>query len=183
MIRAGMAKDRGAAKRSVRAALSLVVGIVATVMTTGHDAGATQAPEGARVYFINLKDGMEVTSPFQVLIGLENMGIAPANMDEFGRTGHHHLLVNVPLPKAGETIPERKSARERYIHLGGGQTQVTVDLPNGDHELQLLMGDHAHVPHQPVVKSQRITIEVIGEGSEVCKPLVGAPSTCEVAGD
>jgi hypothetical protein len=178
-----MPRHHGAAKHGVRAALSLVVGLVVMAMTAGQDAEATSAPEGARVYFINLEDGMEVTSPFRILIGLENMGVAPANMDEFGRTGHHHLLVNVPLPGADETIPERKSGRERYIHLGGGQTQVTVDLPDGEHELQLLMGDHEHVPHEPVVKSRRISVEVVGAGSQVCKPLLGEPSSCEAAGD
>jgi hypothetical protein len=155
----------------------------AALAAVASDAAATPAPEGAEVYFINLEDGMEVTSPFQVLIGLKGMGVAPANMDEFGRTGHHHLLVNVPLPGPGETIPERRSARERYLHLGGGETQLTVDLPTGSHELQLLVGDHEHMPHDPMVKSERITVEVIGSGGSVCEPLRGGPSSCEPAGE
>ncbi|MDZ7749369.1 MAG: DUF4399 domain-containing protein [Halofilum sp. (in: g-proteobacteria)] len=35
-----------------------------------------------------------------------------------------------------------------------------MELAPGEHTLQLLMGDHLHVPHQPVVASPRITIRV-----------------------
>ena len=38
----------------------------------------TQSPTGATVYFINLKDGDTVTSPFKVQFGLTGMGVAPA---------------------------------------------------------------------------------------------------------
>jgi hypothetical protein len=145
-------------------------------------AHGTSAPEGANVYFINLHDGIELTSPFRVLIGLENMGIAPANLDRFGQTGHHHLLVNVPLPEPNETIPEQTGPRKRYIHLGGGQTQTTVDLPTGEHELQLLLGDHEHVPHNPVVKSRRITVEVVAQSETVCKPLEQPDGGCAPGG-
>jgi hypothetical protein len=69
------------------------------------------------------------------------------------------------------------------VHLGGGETQPTGDLPTGSRELQLLVGDHEHMPHDPVVKSDRITVEVIGSGGSVCEPLRGGPSSCEPAGE
>jgi hypothetical protein len=162
-------------KHSLMTGLSTVLLAGAAVTPAAH---ATEAPDGAKVYFINLEDGIELTSPFRVLIGLENMGIAPANLDRFGQTGHHHLLVNVPLPRPDETIPEEAGPRQRYIHLGGGQTQTTVDLPNGEHELQLLLGDHEHVPHDPVVKSSRIKVEVVGQSETVCKPLEQPAGGC-----
>ena len=45
-------------------------------------AGETPSPEGAKAYFIDLKDGATVKSPFLVRFGLtEQMGIAPALAD------------------------------------------------------------------------------------------------------
>lgn len=46
------------------------------------------------------------------------------------------------------------------MHFGGAQTEVTMDLPPGTHSLQLLLGDGNHVPHDPPVLSEAITITV-----------------------
>jgi hypothetical protein len=51
-------------------------------------------------------------------------------------------------------------ADDQHIHFGGGQTQASLELAPGEHTLQLLVGDHLHVPHEPPVMSQKITIMV-----------------------
>jgi hypothetical protein len=43
---------------------------------------------------------------------------------------------------------------------GLGQTETTVTLPPGKHTLQLVLGDHQHIPHNPMVASEVITITV-----------------------
>jgi hypothetical protein len=58
--------------------------------------GQTPSPGGAKLYFINLKDGQEVTSPFLVQFGLSGMGVAPAGVEK-SNTGHHHLLIDAGL--------------------------------------------------------------------------------------
>ncbi|MCG8596147.1 MAG: DUF4399 domain-containing protein [Kiloniellales bacterium] len=118
-------------------------------------AGETAAPAGAKVYFIGLADGDTVSSPLVVRFGLSGMGVAPAGIEKEG-TGHHHLIVNAELPSLDEPIPED----ENYRHFGGGQTEATIELPAGQHTLQLLLGDHNHIPHNPPVASERITITV-----------------------
>ena len=51
-------------------------------------AGETPSPEGAKAYFIDLKDGDNVKSPLLIRFGLtEQMGIAPALAD-WPDTGH-----------------------------------------------------------------------------------------------
>ena len=60
------------------------------------------------------------------------------------------------LPAAGSPIPSGPG----HLHFGGGQTQVELKLPPGEHTLQLLMGDHGHVPHEPPIASERITVTV-----------------------
>ncbi|MBD3640516.1 MAG: DUF4399 domain-containing protein [Marinobacter sp.] len=49
---------------------------------------------------------------------------------------------------------------EHHRHFGGGQTQTSLELSPGQHTLQLLVGDHQHVPHEPPVMSEKITITV-----------------------
>ena len=115
----------------------------------------TPAPEGARLYFISPADGETVHSPVKVRFGAQGIGVAPAGL-EAADTGHHHLIVDGELPPLDRPIPSDAT----YRHFGGGQTETTIDLEPGEHTLQLLMGDHMHVPHRPVVASPRITIMV-----------------------
>ncbi|PSF12672.1 DUF4399 domain-containing protein [Marinobacter shengliensis] len=129
--------------------------ILAASMVAGAH-GATPAPEGAAVYFVTPLDGQTVSSPVTVRFGLEGLGVAPAGVER-EKTGHHHLLINVDdLPPMDKPIP----ADERHIHFGGGQTQTTLELEPGEYTLQLLVGDHLHIPHEPPVMSEKITVTV-----------------------
>jgi len=109
----------------------------------------------ARTYIISPADGATVSSPFTVRFGLNGMGVAPAGVAVEG-TGHHHLLVNTQLPDLEAPIP----ADERHLHFGKGQTETLLELPPGQHTLQLLFGDSLHRPHRPPVYSERITVTV-----------------------
>lgn len=115
----------------------------------------TPAPEGASVYLISPTDGEAVASPVTVRFGLRGMGVAPAGVEAQG-TGHHHLLIDTEVPSAGLPIP----ADDNHRHFGKGQTEAIIELAPGQHTLQLLLGDHLHIPHDPPVVSERITITV-----------------------
>lgn len=133
--------------------------ILATLLLTGGGVLAqSPAPEGAAAYIISPADGATVSSPVTVRFGLVGMGVAPAGIDKAG-TGHHHLLIDWPLP-TGEDLEFSLPAEDGLRHFGGGQTEVTLDLPKGTHTLQLLLGDHNHVPHVPPVASPVVTITV-----------------------
>lgn len=109
----------------------------------------------AAVYFISPTDGATLSSPVKVVFGLSGMGVAPAGTDRAG-TGHHHLLIDTGLPELQKPIPSDANHR----HFGGGQTEAMIDLEPGVHTLQLLLGDMKHVPHDPPVVSEVITITV-----------------------
>lgn len=113
------------------------------------------APEGAAVYFISPQDGDVVSNPVRVIFGLKGMGVAPAGIAQEG-TGHHHLLIDVDPPRLDAPIP----ADDRHVHFGAGQTETTLTLPPGEHTLRLLIGDELHVPHDPPVMSEAVTIRV-----------------------
>jgi hypothetical protein len=114
------------------------------------------APSGAEAYIIEPADGARVTSPVRVVFGLKGFGVAPAGVER-ADAGHHHLLVDAPLPAdLGLPIPND----EQHRHFGGGQTEVDLTLPPGRHTLQMLLGDHLHIPHDPPIASSVVTIEV-----------------------
>lgn len=135
--------------------------IAAIALCLAFSAGAeeglkrTPSPEGARVYFIGLEDGAVVSSPLEVRFGLVGMGVAPAGVEAL-KTGHHHLLIDIDV--ADPSLPVPADANHR--HFGGGQTEVSVELTPGTHTLQLLLADHLHVPHDPPVMSEKITVTV-----------------------
>jgi hypothetical protein len=110
----------------------------------------------ANLYFISQQDGDAVSGEFEVRFGLSGMGVAPAGVD-VANTGHHHLLIDVDtLPPMDAPLPSTEQIR----HFGGGQTEATLSLAPGTHTLQLLLGNHSHIPHDPPVLSERITITV-----------------------
>ena len=116
---------------------------------------STPAPKDAKLYLISPADGAKVTGPVTVRFGLSGMGVAPAGVDH-ANTGHHHLIIDADLPPLDKPIPKD----DRHRHFGNGQTETTLDLPPGKHTLQLLFGDFTHVPHNPPLKSEKITITV-----------------------
>jgi hypothetical protein len=136
---------------------ALMCGSVVFFATAALAQTQTPSPQGAAVYFINLKDGDTVTSPFKVQFGLTGMGVAPVGVQN-ERTGHHHLLIDTKLSE--EELKRPIAADAKHVHFGGGQTETTVTLPPGSHTLQLVLGDWSHIPHNPPVMSPVITVTV-----------------------
>src|SRR5262245_14255913 len=83
------------------------------------------------------------------------MELAPADSTKHN-TGHHHLLIDTGLPPLDKPIPSDFN----NIHFGKGQTEVELSLTPGPHTLQLLLGDHNHIPHDPPVMSEVIHVNV-----------------------
>lgn len=121
------------------------------------DGHRSPAPQDARAYIVSPADGATVSNPVTIVFGLEGMGIAPAGTEK-ENTGHHHLLINTD-PSTLD-LDSSLPASDQIVHFGGGQTQVTKDLPKGTNTLQLLLGDWSHLPHDPPVLSEVVTITV-----------------------
>jgi hypothetical protein len=126
-------------------------------------AGETPSAKDAKVYFINIANGDMVKSPVKVQFGLSGMGVAPAGTEK-ENTGHHHVLIDRPALGKGEDGAEEFNANiisdEKHVHFGKGQTETTLELPPGQHTLQMVLGDKDHIPHNPPVTSEVITITV-----------------------
>jgi hypothetical protein len=154
-------------RQATIALVALAFGTLATAQTTNavpavtgpNNVNAlprTAAPAGAKVYIVSPKDGATIKGPVTVVFGLAGMGVAPAGVQMEG-TGHHHLLIDMDLPaNLGLPLPSTDNLK----HFGKGQTETTLDLKPGKHTLQLVLGDHLHIPFLPVIASQKITITV-----------------------
>ena len=135
-------------------AVLAVAGFAGSVPTVA-DGHRSASSDGAKVYIISPRDGERVSSPVTIKFGVEGMDVAPAGTEQ-ANTGHHHLIIDAPLPPFDEPVP----ADDNYRHFGGGQTEVTLELGPGNHTLQLLLADHNHIPHNPIVHSGRVIISV-----------------------
>jgi hypothetical protein len=117
----------------------------------------TPSAPGAVVYLVSPADGAQVKSPVTVRFGLRGMGVAPAGVFA-DATGHHHLLIDVEtLPPDNLPLPANDNVR----HFGLGQTEAEITLAPGTHTLQLVLGDALHIPHDPPVRSEKVTITVV----------------------
>jgi hypothetical protein len=117
------------------------------------------SPRDAKVYFVDPTDGAYVTRTPVIHFGLLNMGVAPAGFEKVN-TGHHHLIVDAPLPPLDQPIPNDFN----HLHFGSGQTEAKITLTPGVHTLQLLLGDENHMPHEPPVYSKPIEVTVTATG-------------------
>ena len=110
----------------------------------------------ARVSFLELRDGDVVPTTFEVQFVVTGMDVVPAGVEN-PNAGHHHILIDLDvLPRMDLPLPKT----DNIVHFGGGETSTTLTLDPGEHTLQLLLGDHMHVPHNPPVMSPKITVMV-----------------------
>ena len=127
-----------------------------------HDADGLNesASENAKVFIVEPTDNqiftIEQAKKINVVFGSKNILIKPAG-ELVPNSGHHHLLINVGLlPDLSMPIP----ASDQFIHFGKGQESTVINLPKGRHKLQLILGNHVHIPHKPPVMSDPIYVEV-----------------------
>jgi hypothetical protein len=146
----------GQARKETMKMMNTSIALAALIIGGAAVAGESPAPKNAYLYIGWPNDGEVVRkNNFRVWFGLRNMGVAPAGTEK-PMTGHHHLIVDAPLPPMDEEIPADKN----HLHFGKGQTETRITLPSGTHTLQLLLGDLDHLPHNPPMVSQKKTITV-----------------------
>lgn len=107
---------------------------------TGNVPALPAVPEGAKVFFKNLKNDQTITCPFKMEMGVEVIKVDTAGPVIAG-IGHHHLLIDGPDSiAAGEAVPKDSL----HIHFGKGQTEYELNLAPGRHKLTLQMADGLH---------------------------------------
>jgi len=145
----------GGAPENTSGAASGTTGSNSDIPAKALEFPRSPAPAGARVFIIEPADGAVVNSPLTVIFGAENVSVTHAGVFK-PATGHHHLIIDAPLPELTQPVP----ANDNYVHFGKGQTETTVELAPGTHTLRLLLADGNHIPHEPPLVSEIITITV-----------------------
>jgi hypothetical protein len=128
--------------------------------TTATDDAAV--PGTAMVFFTNLTEGTEVTSPVEVCLEATRVEIEPAGDGTVHPGyGHHHILVDPTVEElggitggSGAAIPKD----ETHIHLGDGSKCIQVELTPGKHELVAVVADGAHIPLSPPAMSTTVVV-------------------------
>ena len=122
--------------------------------TEAEDVDYLDVPEGARVFFENLQDGDEVSSPFTVKMGVEGMALDPAG-DLIEHSGHHHIIINGGVIETGVVIP----MDDKNLHYGDAQTEAELELEPGEYTLTMQYGNGHHQSYGEPMSAQ-VTITV-----------------------
>lgn len=134
----------------------ILICVILFTMPIAFSYDGKRTTEDKRVFFVSPSNGEILISPVTVKFGVIGMSIVPAGQDK-PMSGHHHLLINLEnLPDMNMPIPADKN----HLHFGKGQTETIIELPKGKHTLQLLLGNHVHVPHEIPLLSEKIEIIV-----------------------
>lgn len=118
--------------------------------------GATSAFAGNAVTITTPPEGAMVTSPVKVCMATEGVEVQPAKQGVHEGKGHHHIIVDVELPK-DLSKPIGKDAN--HIHMGDGSTCKEITLSAGKHTIHTLFAKGNHVPYDPALTSA-VTINV-----------------------
>jgi len=110
-------------------------------------------PSDMSVRIVQPTDGAALASPVRIVLEVEGLDIVPAGEDQ-PRSGHHHLLVNEPVPTDGAPIPTVRG----FVHLGAAQTEYDLELPSGEYTIIAVIGDFAHRILSPSVED---TIQIV----------------------
>ena len=151
--------------KKLQIAVIILFSTVLALPLTAEDKAIKRQPsaKGAKVYIVNLKNGRTLKNgKVKVIFGLSGMGVCPAGIitpegKSPPNTGHHHLLIDMDkLPPMDQPL----AASDKLKHFGGGQTEAVIELKPGKHTLQLVFADFAHIPHDPPVVSEKISVTV-----------------------
>ena len=110
------------------------------VAATGEIAPLPAIPDGAKVFFGNLKTGQKVKSPFKVEMGVSGIALDSAGIIRQA-SGHHHILIDRgDSLTAGEVVPKDSL----HLHFGNAQKEAEIKLGPGKHKLTLQYADGIH---------------------------------------
>lgn len=97
-------------------------------------------PAGAKVFFVNLKNGQKIKSPFKVKMGVSGIALDSAGVIKAG-SGHHHILIDDGDSMALGTVVPKDST---HLHFGNAQKEAELKLTPGQHKLTLQYADGIH---------------------------------------
>ena len=108
--------------------------------TVAAIAPVPEIPAGAKVFFVNLKNGQKIKSPFKVKMGVSGIALDSAGLIK-PASGHHHILIDNGDSLALGTVVPKDST---HLHFGNAQKEAELKLTPGEHKLTLQYADGIH---------------------------------------
>jgi hypothetical protein len=120
-------------------------------------------------------NGAKISGPVKVCLSTSGVEVEPAKMGVNQGKGHHHLLVDVSLPR-DLSKPIGKDAN--HIHMGDGSKCKKLNLTAGKHTIRALFAKGNHVPYNPALTA-KVSIEILSSVT-ITSPPKGAMVTSPV---
>jgi len=113
--------------------------------------GISTASAGNTVKITEPPNGAVVSSPVKVCMETHGVEVEPAKKGVNKGKGHHHLLIDVDLPK---DLSKPVGKDVHHIHMGDGSTCKTLKLDAGKHTIRALFAKGNHVPYAPAITDE-----------------------------
>ena len=111
---------------------------------------ASSVYAGGAVVITEPATGATVSSPVKVCMAVDGVEVQPAKKGVNPGKGHHHLLIDVDLPK---DLSQRIGKDANHVHMGDGSTCKELKLGSGKHVIRVLFANGGHVPYNPAITS------------------------------
>jgi hypothetical protein len=118
--------------------------------STVYAASYAETDDIGAVVITEPTNGSTVSSPVKVCMMVDGVMLQPANKGVKPGTGHHHLLVDINLPRDLNKMLDKDS---NHIHMGDGSKCKELKLVSGKHIIRTLFATAAHVPYNPAITS------------------------------
>ena len=132
-------------KQFVLPAVVMVAGLGAFVGAQAKKPAMKTTTAGAKVFFVEPKNGATVTSPVHMKFGSSGTEISPVPAGDIkeARPGmsHYHVGIGVSCLPPGKNIVKGTPS---WVHFGDGKSEIDMQLTPGRHRLALQLGDDLH---------------------------------------
>jgi hypothetical protein len=105
---------------------------------------------GGAVVITEPGTGSTVSNPVKVCMAVDEVEVQPAKKGVNPGKGHHHLLIDVDLPK---DLSQKIGKDAKHVHMGDGSTCKELKLGSGKHVIRALFANGGHVPYNPAITS------------------------------
>lgn len=116
-----------------------------------YSLASTAAFASSSVSITEPADGAKISGPVKVCLATSGVTVEPAKKGVNEGKGHHHLLIDVDLPR-DLSKPIGKDAN--HVHMGDGSTCKELKLSSGKHTVRALFAKGNHVPYDPPITTE-----------------------------
>jgi hypothetical protein len=92
------------------------------------------------------QNGTVISNPIKICLKTSGLTVEPASKGRGEKRGHHHLIIDAPLPVDLTKFIHKNS---HSIHLGNGADCKSIHLEPGEHIIRALFGYADHIPYSP----------------------------------